>query len=162
MKPSSWEGISVFLFACFSFYCQTGSHCVTLAGLELSVQNKLASNSLRSMCLCLRSPRIKSIQQHCLAICLFCVCKVLELFSLTALSRKHGSLSFPGQGLLNYLQRQSSFLSVKLQFYSWNYSLHVGILSQQKILQFYRFLPYTISTLVFFFFWFFERGFLQM
>ena len=46
------------------YFFETGSHCVSLAGPELTMQIKLASNTQRSVCLCLSRARIKDIWQH--------------------------------------------------------------------------------------------------
>ena len=54
-------------FVCFY---ETGSHYVGLAVLELTMQTRLASNSLRSACLCLPSAGIKDVC-HCVQMKIF-------------------------------------------------------------------------------------------
>lgn len=53
----SWLVFSVMKMVFICFF-EAGSHCVDLASLEFTMEGRLASNSLRFICLCLLSAGI--------------------------------------------------------------------------------------------------------
>ncbi|EDL31027.1 mCG144799, partial [Mus musculus] len=64
-KPPHDHCLFSYLFIyLFIYLFETGSYCIALAHLKLIMYTTLASNSQRSICLCLPSDRIKGVYHH--------------------------------------------------------------------------------------------------